>query len=135
LYPNVVFLCLIELVFTFGLQKPNKIKGFLDKDNLIKVCTFQMHFIFHAELLITNDKKASGALACKVCISPGCGRKTRGLSPRLMKFYMISAWFCVHAVVLNDPGRLIAVQKWPWGFEAVALSHICLSGCLFAAAT
>ena len=110
---------------------------------------------------------------------------------------MILAWFRVHEVVLNDPGRLIAVEimhfsnicdwsgsmavyestefdpsdaifnpmwrqvglklpfmdplgvtsswgtwniegvssfKWSGGFEVIAISHSCLSGCLFAAA-
>jgi hypothetical protein len=55
-------------------------------------------------------------------------------------------WFRVHVVVLNDPGRLLAVHLMHTGlvsgwagsmmfYEGVASSHIVLAGLLFAASS
>jgi hypothetical protein len=113
LTPNVVFLYLIELLFSSGVKKINKIVGFEPKSILIKVCPFSINFILHTKILITNNKKASGALACKVCISPGCGRKTRGLSPRIVKFdHDFGLVFCS-----------CGCSERPWTVIAVHLMH------------
>jgi hypothetical protein len=76
------FLYPIELLFPLSFKKPNKTKGFVQSQFLIKVCPFEMHFNFSRRAVDHQYKKASGSLACKVRISPGCGWKTRGLSPR-----------------------------------------------------
>ena len=48
---------------------------------------------------------------------------------------MALPWFRVHVVVLNDPGRLLAVHlvhTGLWTIEGVAVSHILLAVCSWA---
>ena len=75
LAPNSIFSLPDWAAFSSGVKKTNKIKVFKPKSILIKVCPFLIIFSLHARLLITNSKKVSGALACKVVFHPAVAGK------------------------------------------------------------
>jgi hypothetical protein len=66
---------LIELLFSSGVKKINKIVGFEPKLILIKVCPFSINFILHTKMLITNDKKRAGHLPAKFVFHPAAAGK------------------------------------------------------------